>query len=1302
MTLDDNLLQVLFDRMPMGIAVFDCELRLQRCNPTWAEFMARYTPSTLEDVEPGRTLYELVPGGEDSWQPVLERALAGETIKLNAFPSESGGIVSYWDVAFTPLVEDGEVVGVVDVTIDATERVRAHQELERTIVTLEEREERLALVMEGTNEGIWDWDIETDEVYFSSRWKSMLGYAEDEVPADFSAWRRLVHPDDLDRALHIIESHLEGEKSLFEMEHRLRHRDGSYRWILARGVLLRDDEGRPYRMVGSHTDITARKQAEETLQHRLAFENIITTISTNFINLAPEEVDEGIYHALQTLGEFADVDRSYVFLFSEDKRFLTNTHEWCAPGIEPQQSHLRRVPVEMWDWSNRRILKGEVLHIPDVGELPPEATPEREEFQSQNIHSILVVPMLYRGEVIGFLGFDAVHKNKRWTEESIQLLKVVGEIFVNALEHKRAQTIERGQRQFLTLLASGDTLRETLHALVRIIESQSPGMRGLVLLLDEDGQHLRYGASVSLPQEYVETLEGLEIGPEVGSCGTAAFRQERVIVDDIAADPRWDGLRDLALKHGLRACWSEPVLASDGQVLGTFAMYYQYPRAPTEQELRTIEVAADLVGIAVERKQAEETLRRSEERFRVAAESATDLIYEWDPVTNKMEWFGNIDSQLGYAPGEFPRTRDAWQEVVHPEDRARVLDAVAAHLTTGEPYFVEYRVQRRDGDVLYWEDRGRALRGEGERPYKWIGATSDITERMMAQQTLEQRVTERTDELQTLISVQQAITSDLDPDIVLQMIAEEALRLTGVQRAVVLLLDETQESLVVSFVAGDEPKNLLGETLSVEDSLSGKNMLAGEPVLISDMMDDPRVCQETAEKSRFRCQVSVPLMAPSGPLGVIAVSDSEPERLGPNDVRVLSMLASSAVIGLENARLYQEEQERREEAEQRRRVAEGLRDILTYLNSARTFEEVLDYIVYQASQLLGASAGVIYRGDVEQNAILIEATSGAPEELMTLGPLPNYMESVNRAILQRAPYAVSHLEREVTTDLPEGTVALDPALVRWKEIIRDHYRAYLAVPLIIKNELYGALVLYYVEPRDFSEEEMELGMALGGQVALAIESARLRAEAEQAAVAAERNRLARDLHDAVTQTLFSASLIAEVLPILWEHNREEGERRLQELRELTRGALAEMRTLLLELRPATLVEARMEELLQQLSEAIVGRARLPVDLTVKDGQHPLPPDVKVTFYRVAQEALNNVVKHANATQVAITYRADDEGARLHIRDNGQGFDPALVPPEHLGVGIMRERAQNVDAQLEIHSRSGEGTSITLIWPGEEP
>lgn len=219
------------------------------------------------------------------------------------------------------------------------------------------------------------------------------------------------------------------------------------------------------------------------------------------------------------------------------------------------------------------------------------------------------------------------------------------------------------------------------------------------------------------------------------------------------------------------------------------------------------------------------------------------------------------------------------------------------------------------------------------------------------------------------------------------------------------------------------------------------------------------------------------------------------------------------------------------------------------------------------------------------------------------------------------------------------------------------------------------------------QQEIEQRLIIEGELAK-------RAAAE--AVTADRTRLARDLHDAVTQTLFSASLTAEVLPDLWDMDVEEAKKSTEELRQLTRGALAEMRTLLLELRPATLMQTRLSDLIKQLCEAFIGRSRLPIELTI-DGDCQLPPDVQIAFYRIAQESLNNVFKYARATQVDVRLFLSPTSVHLETSDNGIGFDMATLRPTSLGMRIMSERAEAIGADLHIASTPGSGTCVEMTW-----
>jgi PAS domain S-box-containing protein len=204
---------------------------------------------------------------------------------------------------------------------------------------------------------------------------------------------------------------------------------------------------------------------------------------------------------------------------------------------------------------------------------------------------------------------------------------------------------------------------------------------------------------------------------------------------------------------------------------------------------------------------------------------------------------------------------------------------------------------------------------------------------------------------------------------------------------------------------------------------------------------------------------------------------------------------------------------------------------------------------------------------------------------------------------------------------------------------------------------------------------------------------------QQAAADAERERLAHDLHDAVTQTLFSASLIAEVLPQLWDLDPHEARRNLDKLRQLTRSALAEMRTLLLELRSAALTERPLDDLLRHLSEAFTSRTNIPAALSVNGTCAP-PPEVQIALYRIAQEALNNIAKHAAASRATLDLQCSDGRIELCIDDDGRGFDASAIPAGHLGVGIMRERATKVGALLTTESEIGRGTEVKVVWQGE--
>ena len=399
--------------------------------------------------------------------------------------------------------------------------------------------------------------------------------------------------------------------------------------------------------------------------------------------------------------------------------------------------------------------------------------------------------------------------------------------------------------------------------------------------------------------------------------------------------------------------------------------------------------------------------------------------------------------------------------------------------------------------------------------------------------------------------------------------------------------------------------------------------------------------------------------------------------------------AEAAQAAAERARL--EERERRQESERRQRLAEGLADVLAALNAKRPLDDVLNLVVRQARILLAARAAAIYGPEGPDGTLRVHATQGSIGALFSDKSSLAIRSLVQEAIAQRRP---------VTAVEPSNDAgrSLDADRQTDQASQAEEHDSFLAAPILLQDLAYGALVVHRSGPRAITTENKELTALMAAQAALAIENTRLRAEAEEAATAAERTRLARELHDSVTQALFSASLISETLPRVWERHPQEGQRALDELHRLTHAALAEMRTLLLELRPAALLAQPLDALIAQLVDSMPARTHTPVVAEVV-GDCTTPQEIKLAMYRIAQEALNNVVKHARASQVRIDLRGEPDHLTLSVTDDGRGFDPAGVESHHLGLGIMRERARAVGAHLVVDSQPGQGTAITVSWSG---
>lgn len=315
----------------------------------------------------------------------------------------------------------------------------------------------------------------------------------------------------------------------------------------------------------------------------------------------------------------------------------------------------------------------------------------------------------------------------------------------------RAAALSAAQNRVLELAVGDASLGETLDAIVTTVEGLSAsGVLASILLLDDDGVHLRHGAAPSLPAAYNDAIDGISAHEGVGSCGTAIERNAPVFVSDIGRDPLWDNFRDLALQHGLKACWSIPIRSAHGALLGTFAMYHREPREPLPEDLEIVDFVVRTAGLVVERARTETARREDEERLRLATENAEVGFWDVDEVNQRLYWPPIVKAMFGISAA-VPVSMADFYAGLHPDDArgASAAYAAAADPARREVYDVEYRTIGKEDDIVRWvAAKGRGVFDEDGRCLRVTGTAIDITRRKAMEEwlhelneTLEKRVT---------------------------------------------------------------------------------------------------------------------------------------------------------------------------------------------------------------------------------------------------------------------------------------------------------------------------------------------------------------------------------------------------------------------------------------------------------------------------------------------------------------------------------------------------------------------------------
>ncbi|HET7037648.1 MAG TPA: GAF domain-containing protein [Thermomicrobiaceae bacterium] len=536
---------------------------------------------------------------------------------------------------------------------------------------------------------------------------------------------------------------------------------------------------------------------------------------------------------------------------------------------------------------------------------------------------------------------------------------------------------------------------------------------------------------------------------------------------------------------------------------------------------------------------------------------------------------------------------------------------------------------------------------------------------------------ENEERLLGLQRVSAAVHSELDLQSVLAIIVEEAQRLTSSAAAVIRLVDEESGHLRL-IARSDDATALFGDVMPVDGSLSGLSFRTGTPIITNDLPHDSRLAEEMRGATPLSSLLIVPLIVRDTPIGVIAVAERE-GGFSEQDERLLSLFADQAAAAIEHARLYEHAQ---------RRIAEmgALQRISSVISSSLDIDEVFEAIYQEIAGVMPTDALLIglsrTDGLIDLEFIVDGNERYAPRHAQHLsGPM-------RRALTECQPVVIGDI------------AAVDAAPMYRVGHPRTRVRSVAAAPMLQGGEAVGLLSAQSYTPYDYTASDARLLMTIANHAVVAIEHARLYAQAQHLAVAEERNRLAREIHDTLAQGLIGISLYLEQVELALPED-DAGTRRLVERAlTLTRSNLEEARRSVKDLRAAQLEGRSLLEgiglLLAEQEADGVFRVELKAPLSLP----PLEPPVETALYRVIQEALTNCRKHARCQRVTVRLALDDDRLLATITDDGQGFDPerASAEPNRFGLASMRERIERVGGELWLESTPGRGTTIRASVP----
>ena len=892
------------------------------------------------------------------------------------------------------------------------------------------------------------------------------------------------------------------------------------------------------------------------------------------------------------------------------------------------------------------------------------------------------------------------------------------------------------QRRVLERIANGSPLGEILETLVRLLEEQAEGMRCAVLLADTQQQRLRFAAAPSLPEDYKAGIDPfLRIAPEMSSCGTAAFLRRPVYTRDTETDPLWKDYREVAVRNGLRAIWSTPILSDDNAVLGTFAMYYGEPRLPSPEHIHLIDMATQMARVAIEAKGNEEKIqglsRQNEDRLRLVIDTIPTMA--WSLLPDGTVDFVN-ERWLEYTGLSFAEALEEAIQIVHPEDLPSVMERWLVDKAAGNPSEYEMRLRRADGEYRWFLVRTVPLRDEQGNIVKWYGTSTDIEDRKRAEDALRESEGRFAAFMDNLPGY--AWMKDLQGRYV--YINHMVRGLPGYQSLGKTDAQIWPAGLAAEYRANDQQviatkrpvdtverylhegkqRYMVGSKFPIFDKTGAVALVGGAGVDITERIEAEEALRESEEKFRQLAEnVREVFWLTTPPMDEVLYVSPAYQNIWGRSLESLRQQPRSFMEAIHP-----------EDRERVIGILEGQRQqgfeveyrIVRPDGSVRWIRD-RGFPVKDASgkvyRIAGVAEDITERKRVEialqKNEQLLSETqvlgrTGSWEHNLVTGEIANTEENLRLffgddhskgARFEDFTEVVHQDDREYVSArhaqlLAEG----GPRDIEYRVVWPDGTVHLLFGRATVVRDAAGRPLRVYGTNVDITERKRAENALRDSGVQLQALSRRL-VELQES----ERKELARELHDRVGQSLTALKINIDILQTaLASQGNAEVLARVADSAALLESTMDAIENVMSELRPPMLDDHGLAAALDWHARNFSRRTGVAVAVRANETAGRPALQVEIALFRIAQEALNNVAKHARARRVEIALEHANGECVMSVEDDGIGFDgvegTSDKPKPGLGMVTMRERAQAVGGRFDVRALSARGTQLTVRVP----